>query len=185
MDNLLENYSVLFTRITRMERIRHLNVKIKITLVVLFVISTVFLVFCGLTLPGKYFVSIPLFTTIYWLLLGFQWIVIRRKNTQFICFTSLVQILTLLISLLLYIGLVLLFLVLLEHKHIDLYADYGYILPVFGIMEFVYLVTATLSSLYAFELYKKYKQDQDLETKGIYIIRNPYGSIYSNQPSFL
>lgn len=73
------------------------------------------------------------------------------------------------------------FLFLLILKHIDLYNDYGYILPILGIIEFVYLIASILTSLYVFELYKEYKQDQSLAREGVYVIRNPYGSIYWKQ----
>jgi len=164
-----------------MKQTKKIEIKTYIGISILFLISIAFLLFCGLTFSGKIFIAVPTCTIIYWFILGFQGISIYRKNVRFMFLMFLTRVVLVCVSFFLYMALVFSFLFLLVLKNIDLYNQYGYILPILGIVEFVYLVTSILSSLYVFELYKEYKQHQSLAREGVYVIRNPYGSIYWKQ----
>lgn len=76
-----------------------------------------------------------------------------------------------------------LFTLLLAVKNIDLFSEYGYVLPVFGVIEIVYFIVSMFAFIHTFELHHSFKEINDLETKGVYVIRQPYGyitSVYSN-----
>ena len=175
-----------------MERkIRRTQIKINLSVLVLFGLSVAFIVYCALTFPTKYIIPLPIIFLVYWTLLGVGCRITHGPHhLRLLLFFVFFQGFTVFFSVILYLAwmgvLVFLFVV----DGIDLFDNYGITLLVFGLIEVFYCSFSALSSAHALELYYLRQEEHDLATKGLYIVNSPYESViqkvtslYPNQES--